>query len=110
MSAKDSATQKKMYGSGNTTLIISNDDMNDLMKIVTTLEEHDILLKGRTKTIKNETKEQKGSFLSMLLGTLGASLLDNLLTGKGMYRIGQEMYGTGYGLKKINSILSFNKF
>ena len=56
--------------------------MNDIMKIVQALEHSNILLKGVTKTIKNETKEQKGGFLSMLLGTLGASLLGNLLAGK----------------------------
>ena len=61
--------------------------MND-MKIVQALEDSNILLKGVTKTIKNETKEQKGGFLSMLLGTLGASLLGNLLTGKGILRAG----------------------
>ena len=55
--------------------------MNDMMKIVQALEDSTILLKGITTTIKNETKEQKGGFLSMLLGTLGASLLRNLLTG-----------------------------
>ena len=76
--------------------------MNDLIKIVTALEEHDILLKGVSKTIKNETKELKGGFLSMLLGTLGASSLGNLLSGKGMYRTGYVMYKTGYGLKKNN--------
>ena len=58
------------------------------MKIVQALEDSNILLKGVTKTIKNETKEQKGGFLSMLLGTLGASLLGNLLTGKGFVRAG----------------------
>ena len=100
MSATDAAIQKKMYGSGNTTLIISNDDMNDLIKIVTALEEHDILLKGISKKIKNETKEQRGGFLSMLLGTLGASSLGNLLTGKGIYRTDQGLYRTGQGLKK----------
>ena len=60
------------------------------MKIVQALEDSNILLKGVTKTIKNETKEQKGRFLSMLLGTLGASLLGNLLTGKGTVRAGSE--------------------
>ena len=100
MSATDAAIQKKMYGSENTTLIISNDDMADLIKIVTALEEHDILLKGISKTIKNETKEQKGGFLSMILRTLGASLSGNLLTGKGSYRTVQGMYRTNYGLKK----------
>ena len=62
--------------------------MNDIMKIVQALEDSDILLKGVTKTIKGETKEQKGGFLSMLLGTLGASLLRNLLSGKGIIRAG----------------------
>ena len=81
-------TQKKIHSSGITTLIISNEEMNDIMKIVQTLEDSNILLKGVTKTIKNETKEQKGGFLSMLLGTLGASLLGNLLTGKGIVRAG----------------------
>ena len=56
------------------------------MKIIQALEDFNILIKGVTKTIKNETKEQKGGFLSMLLGTLGASLLRNLLTEKGILR------------------------
>ena len=60
--------------------------MNDIKKIVQTLEDSNILLKGVTKTIKNETKEQKGEFVSMLLDTLGASLLGNLLAGKGIVR------------------------
>ena len=62
--------------------------MNDIMKIVQVLEYSNILLQRVTKTIKNKTKEQKGGFLSMLLGTLGASLLGNLLTGKGIVRAG----------------------
>ena len=62
--------------------------MNDVIKIVQALEDSDILLKGVTKTIKNETKVQKAGFLSMLLGTLGANLLGNLLTGKGIVRAG----------------------
>ena len=80
-SAIDALIQKKIYGSGTTTLIISNEEMNDIMKIVQALEYSNILLKGVTKTIKNETKYQKGGFLSTLLGTLGASLLGNLLAG-----------------------------
>ena len=60
--------------------------MNYIMKIVQTLEDSNILLKGVTKTIKNEAKEQKGGFLSILMGTLGASLLGNLLAGKGIVR------------------------
>ena len=62
--------------------------MNDIMKIDQALEDSNISSKGVTKTIKNETKEQKGGFLSMLLGTLGASLLGNLLAGKGIVRAG----------------------
>ena len=58
--------------------------MNDIAKIIQALEDSNILLKGVTNTIKNEKKEQKGGFLSMLLGTLGANLLGNLLTGKGI--------------------------
>ena len=108
MSATDAAIQKKMFGSGNTTLIISNDDINDLIKIVTALEEHDILLKGTSKTIKNKTKKQEGGFLSMLLATLGASLGGNLLTERGLYRTGTRMYRTGTGLKK-HSISSIDK-
>ena len=62
--------------------------MNDIIKIVQALEDSNILLKGVTNTIKNEAKEQKGGFLSMLLGTLSASLLGNLLSGKGIARAG----------------------
>ena len=87
-SAADAGIHKKILGSGTTTLIISNEEMNDIMKIIQALEDSNILLKEVTKTIKNETKEQKGGFLSMLLGTLGASLLGNLLTGKGILRAG----------------------
>ena len=70
------------------TLIISNEEINDITKIVQAVEDSNILLKRVTKTIKNETKEQKGGFLSMLLGTLGASLLGNLLAGEGIVRAG----------------------
>ena len=78
--------QKKIHGFGTTTLIISNEEINDVIKIVQVLEDSNFLLKGVTKTIKNETKEQKGGFLSMFLGTLGASLLGNLLAGKRIVR------------------------
>ena len=88
---------KKILGCGTTNLIISNEEMNDIMKIVQALEDSDILLKGVTKTIKNGTKEQKGGFLSMLLGTLEASLLGNLLTGKGFVRAGEGTIRAGYG-------------
>ena len=87
-SAIDAGIQKKIHGSRITALIISNEEINDIMKIVQSLEDSNILLKVVTKTIENETKEQKGRFLSMLLSTLGASLLGNLLTGKGIVRAG----------------------
>ena len=87
-SAADAGIHKKILGSGNTTLIISNEEMNDVMKIVQGLEDSNILLRGVTKTIESETKQQKGGFLIMLLGTLGASLLGNLLTRKGIVRAG----------------------
>ena len=87
-SAIDTGIQKKIHGSGTTMLIISNEEIDNRMKIVQSLEDSDILLKGVTKAIKNETKEQKGGFLSMLLGTLGASLLGNLLARKGIVRVG----------------------
>ena len=87
-SAIDAGIQKKLRGTGTTTLIIPNEEMNDIMKIVQALEDSNTLLKGVTKTIKNKTKEQKRGLLSMLLGTLGASLLGNLLAGKGIVRAG----------------------
>ena len=82
MSAMDGSIQKKIHGSGATKgsgvkLIIEREDMNDIMKTIKALENSGILLKGVSKAIKNETKERKGGFLSMLLGTLGASLLGN---------------------------------
>ena len=89
MSAIDGSIQKEIHGFG-VKLIIEQEDMNDIMKIIEALEYSGILLKGVSKTIENETKEQRGRFLSMLLGTLGASLLVNLLTGgKGMMRSGE---------------------
>ena len=96
-SAINRAIQKKIHSSGTKTLIISNEEMNDIMKIVQSLEDSNILLKRVTKTIKNETKEQKGGFLSMLLGTSGASLLGNLLSGKGTVRAGEGIVRAGYG-------------
>ena len=65
------------------------------MKIVQALEDSNILLRGVTKIIKNQTKEHKGEFLSMLLGTLGASLLGNILARKGIVRAG---YGRKWDL------------
>ena len=97
MSAVDGSIQTKIHGSGKTTLIISNEEMNDIIKIVQALEDSNILLKGVTKTIKNETKEQQGGFSSMLLGILGASLSGNLLSGKGTVRAGEGIVRAGYG-------------
>ena len=80
-----------------TTLIVSNEETNDAMKIVKSLEESGLLIKGVNETIKNEAKEQKGGFLRTLLGTLGASLLGHLLTGKGTIRAGEDTIWVGEG-------------
>ena len=82
--------------------------MEDIIKIVKSLEDSGLLLKGVTETVQNEVKEQKGEFLSMLMGTLGASILGNLLTGrgvnragkgKGINRAGEGIVRAGYGNK-----------
>ena len=90
-SAADAGIHKKILGSGTTTLTISNGEMEDI-KIVKSLEDPSLLLKGVSETIQIEAKEQKGEFLSMILGTLGAILLRNMVTGK-------EIVRTGYGSK-----------
>ena len=112
MSAIDGSIQKKIHGS-EVKLIIEQEDMNDIIKIIEALEHSGILLKGETKTIENETKEQRGGFLSMLLGFLGASLLCNLLTGKGVMRTGEGIVSAGEGAKKTPKFAvtfsSFNK-
>ena len=77
-SAAEVALHKKIFGSGTTTLIISNEEMNDIMKIIKPLGESELLVKGVSETIENEAKIQKGGFLGILLGNLGASLLENL--------------------------------
>ena len=99
MSVIDGSIQKKIHGSG-VKLVIEQEDMNDIIKIIKALENSGILLKGVTKTIENETKEQRGGFLSMSLGTLGATLLGNLLTGKGMMRADEGKVRAGEGAKK----------
>ena len=106
-----------MHGSG-VKLTIEEEDMNDIMKIIEALENSGVLLKGVSKTIENETKEQRGGFLSMLLGTSGASLLGNLLTGgKGIMRAGEGSVACrakGQGSKKnpkfTVTFSSFNKY
>ena len=106
-SAADAGIQKKILGSGrhsssalhNTaTLIISNKDMEDLIKIVKSREDSGLLLKGVTESVQNEVKEQKGGFLSMLFGTLGASLLGNFLTEKGVNKKGKGIHRAGEGI------------
>ena len=100
MSAIEGSIPKKIRGSG-VKLISEQEDMNDNVKIIEALENSGILLKGISKTIENETKEQREGFLSMLLGTLGASLLRNVLTGgKGMTRTGEGIVREGEGSKK----------
>ena len=96
-----------MFVSGITTIIISNEEMNDIMKIVKSLEESGLLIKGVSETITNEVKEQKSTFLSMLLGKLGASLLQNLLTDK---RTIEQVKVQLKLFKMFKATLSFNKF
>ena len=106
MSAIDGSIKKKMLGSGGTTLIISNDEMDDILKIVKSLENSGVLLKGVSETIQHEAKEQRGGFLSMLLGALGASLLGHVLSkglsGKGVIRAGEGTIRAGYGSKRAS--------
>ena len=102
-SAADAGIHKKILGSGNmTTLIISNDEMGDIIKIVKSLEDSSLLLKGVTETVQIEVKEQNGGFLSMLLGTLGASLLGDMLAGKGLNRAGEGFIRAGYRYKRFS--------
>ena len=84
-----------MSESGMTTLIISNEEIHDTMKIITSFEESGLLTKGVSETIKNVAKEQKGRFLSILFGTLGASLLRNLITGKSTIRADEDTIRAG---------------
>ena len=97
-SAADAGIQKKILGLQNTTLIISNRDIEDVIKIVKSLEDSRLLLKGVTESVQNEVKEQNGGFLSMLLGTLDASLLVNHLTGKGINKKCKGIHRAGEGI------------
>ena len=107
-SAADAGIHNKILGSGsdnnNTILIISNDEMDDILKIVKSLEDSGVFLKGASETIQNEAKEQRGGFLSMLLGILGASLLGDILSkalsGKGVIRAGEGIIRAGDGSKR----------
>ena len=89
--------------------------MDDLIKIVKSLEDSGLLLKGITESVQNEIKEQKVGFVSILLGTLGASLLGNLLTGKGVNEKGKGIHRAGERIVKageliwiFNTVSSFN--
>ena len=99
-SAADAGIHKKILGSGTTTLIISNDEMKDIIKIVKSLEDSGLLFKGVSETIQNEAKEQKGGFLSMLVGTLGVTLLERILVGRGINRPREGVIRAGYKNKK----------
>ena len=110
-SAADARIHKKILELRNTTLIISNNELTDIIKIVKPLEDSGLLLKGDTETVQNEVKEQKGVFLSMLLDTLSASLLGNLLAGRGINRAvkgrginraGEGIVRAGYGNNKMD--------
>ena len=82
MSAADAAIHKKIYRSGTTELIIQNEEIGDIMKTVKSLKESELLIKGISQKIKSKAKEQKVGFLSILLGTLDASILGNAIVGK----------------------------
>ena len=97
-----------MFGSGITIVIISNEDMNGIMNIVKSLKEYDLSIKDVSKMFQNEAKEQKSRFLSMLLGTLGASLLGDILTVKSKIRTGEGTIWAGQNKITFNSVYSRN--
>ena len=116
-SATDAALHQKTFGLGTrprmlylgpldlvkqTTLIIPNEEMNDVIKIVTSPEEPGLLIKFFSETIKNEAKEQKGGFFSMILCKLVATLLGNLLAGKGTTRNGEGTIRAGEGTIRVD--------
>ena len=95
MSAADATIQKKIYGSGTTALIISNEEIEDMMKIVKSLEESALLMKGISEIVKNEAQKQKDRFLPMLLWILVGSVLGNAVTGKLVITAGEGVIRTG---------------
>ena len=100
-SATDAAINKNIFVSGATTLMISNVEMNDILRLVKSLEDSGVLLKVVNETIKTEAEEQKGGFFSMLLSTLGASVSENILTGKWVIIAGDGAIRAGYESKHI---------
>ena len=110
-STADAGIHKKMSGSGTTTLITSNNEMEDTM--IKSLENSSLLLKEVSETIYNEVKEQKGEFLSTLLGILGPCLLGNMLASKGINKAGEgfiklAMDPKGLWSRTFNAASSFN--
>ena len=101
-SATDAAIHKKVLGTGNhPTLIVSNDDMQDLLKVIKSLENSGLLLGGITDTVKNEAKVQKYGFLSTLMSVLESTLLRGMLSGKGVIRAREGTIRAGYESKKF---------
>ena len=101
-SATDAAISKKIYGSGTTVLIISNEEMNDIMTIVKSFEKSGLLIKSVSETITNKAKEQKERFLGKLLDILGVTLLGNMLAirgGEGVIQADEGMIKAGQDLQ-----------
>ena len=100
-SVVDAGKHKRILGFvHNTTFVDGNNEMKDLSKIVKCLEDSRILLRGVSETVESDVKEQRGGFLTMLMGTLAANLLSSMLTGKGIIRAGEGTIRTGYGSKR----------
>ena len=105
MPAADAAIQKKNnHGSNTAALIISNEEMEDIMKIVISLEESVLLIKGISETIKNQAKEQKERFFPMLVGALAASILRNALTGKELIKAAEDTIRAGENFNAAPSL------
>ena len=94
--------KKKNYELGTTTLVFSNEDLNDIIKIVKSLEESFWLIKGVSATVENEVKEQKDRFLGMLAAMLPASLLGSALTGKDVVRGGDGVIQASEGTNRAS--------
>ena len=100
--ATNAAIPKKIIGLGTTPLIFSNKELNDIMKIIKSLEDSGLLIKGVTEIVENEVKEQKVGFLGMLAATSGASLPENMLARKGVLRAGEGAIRARKGILKAS--------